>query len=175
MYVRSTNCLAPTHRTYRMGLLQWSPRRFPVQLQAETLSHRNCRVQSAIHSALTTHIILNIREAASQRLVDFSFDLHLSDTDSNVYRSQLSFAENPAAFHSDDDHRSNVLQRRERVDSVASTARIRIASISTSTTISHVNLPMARDGGGKKVVGLPEPDDEEDDKDPVSISPKEWV
>ncbi|KAF9649434.1 hypothetical protein BDM02DRAFT_3113855 [Thelephora ganbajun] len=55
-------------------------------------------VQSAIHSVLTTRIILNLREAASQRLHDISFDLHLSDTDSRIHGSRLSFAENSAAL-----------------------------------------------------------------------------
>jgi len=137
-------------------------------------SYQNRRVQSAIHSVLTTRIILNIREAASQRLVDFSFDLHLSDIDFDVYRSRLSFAENSAVFHSDDDYRVSVSQRSDGVDSVASM----MVSISTSATISHVTLPTTRDMRGKKVVGRPEPDNEEedgDDKDSARASPGEWV
>ena len=142
-----------------------------------SLSYRNHRAQSAIHSSLTTRIILNIREAASQRHVDFSFDLHLSDTDSNVHRSQLSFADNPAVSHSDDDHRSNVFHRRKRVDSITSTARIRMVSISTSTTISHATSPMTRNATGEKVVVRPEldDDDEDDHRDLARTSPEEWV
>ena len=59
----------------------------------------NYRLQNAIHSSLTARVILNIREAASRRLDDFSFDLHLSDT-THVSRSRMSFAENPVALHS---------------------------------------------------------------------------
>ena len=62
------------------------------------------RLQNTIHSVVTTHIILNIREAASRRLnSDISFDLHLSDIDFRTPRSRISFAEGPAVFHLDDD------------------------------------------------------------------------
>jgi len=118
-------------------------------------------------------MILNIREAASQRLDDFSFDLHLSDTDSNAYRSRLSFARNPAVFH-DGDHKNDIFQRRGVVDSVVRAARVRMVSV--SNTASHVTLPMTRDAGGKKVVGRPELDDGEDDeKVSIRTSPEEWV
>jgi hypothetical protein len=77
-------------------------------------------------------------------------------------------------FHSDDDHKSDVSQRREGVDSVVS---LRMVSFSTSTTISHVTLPITRDARGEKAVGRPEPGDEEegDDKDSARTSPGEWV
>ena len=73
-------------------------------------------------------------------------------------------------FHSDEDHKSDVFQGRERVDSVASIARIR--TVSTFTTISHATLPMARDMRGEMVVGRPEPDD---DRDSARTSPEDWV
>ena len=125
---------------------------------------------------LTTRIILNLREAASRRFDDFSVDLHLSETDSRgACRSQIRFAENPVALDHNDDHKSGTSQRRIGLDSVASTTRTGMVSISTSTTISHVSLPMTRDARGKKVVGRPEPDDgEEDDEDSIR-APEDWV
>ena len=73
-----------------------------------------------------------------------------SDTDSNTFRCRLSFAvaENSTVSCSEGDHKSNILQRGERVDSVASTARTGMVSVSTSITISHVALPMTRDARG---------------------------
>jgi len=131
-------------------------------------------VQSAIHSVLTTRIVLNIREAASQRLDDYSFDLHLSDTDSRTPRSRISFAVNPALFHSGSDQESGVSQRGERHDGGSSVGQVGVVSFSTRATISHVTLPMTRDARGKRVVGRAELDDD-DDKDSVLTSPEDWV
>ena len=76
-----------------------------------------------MHSVVTTRIILNIRQAASRRLEDFSFDLHLSDAGSRASRAHMSFAENPAVLRSNDDHESDIPQPGEglRVVSVAQT------------------------------------------------------
>ena len=131
----------------------------------------DCSLQSAIHSALTTRIILNIREAASQRLQDFSFDLHLSDTDLHVPRAQLSFAENLAGLHSDEDHKSESFQRRERNNSTMGTTEM--VSFSTSATISHFTLPSTRHATRGRVVGLSEPDVV--DRDSIRTSPDDWV
>jgi len=134
--------------------------------------------QSAVHSVLTTRLILNLREAASRRFDDFSVDLHLSDTDSRgACRSQIRFAENPAGLNHDGGHKNDTSQHRIGLDSAASTTRIGMVSISTSTTVSHVTLPMTRDTRGKRVVGRPEPDPndgEEDDMDSIR-APEEWV
>ena len=132
------------------------------------------RAQSAIHSVLTTRIILNIREAASQRLDDHSFDLHLSDTDSHASGSRMLFAENTAVFHSGSDQESDVSRRVERHDSGSSMGQVGMVSISTRATISHVTLPMTRDARGKRVVGRVELDDD-DDKDSIVTSPEDWV
>jgi len=135
-------------------------------------------VQSAVHSVLTTRIILNIRRAASKRLDDFSCDLHLSDTESRAHRSRLRFAENPAGLHyDDDDHRNDIFRRRNRFDSAMSVAQIGVVTISTSATISHVTLPVTRDAKGERVAGRPEPDedDEDDDEDSICTSPEECV
>ena len=67
------------------------------------------RIQTAIHSALTTRIILNIRRVASQQFDDFSFDLHLYDTKVPVSQPQIAFAENPASLDFDDDHENQNL------------------------------------------------------------------
>ena len=76
---------------------------------------------------------------------------------------------------SDDDHKRNVFQRGERVDSVASMAQIWVESIYTSTKISYVTLSVVRDEG-EKVVGRTEPDDEEgDDKDSARSFPEGWA
>ena len=61
-----------------------------------------------MHSVLTTRVILNIREAASRRFEDFSFDLHLSDIGSRASRARMSFAESPAVLRSDDDNESGI-------------------------------------------------------------------
>lgn len=124
--------------------------------------------QSAIHSVLTTRIILNIREVASQRLGNFSVDLHMSDTDSHACRSPIAFAANRIVFHSGSDqenlsvfwHGSN-------------TTRGEMVSTSTHSVVSHVTLPMTRDARGKKGVCREEPDD--DDKDSIRTSPEDWV
>ena len=119
---------------------------------------------------LTTRIILNIREAASRRLDDISFDLHLSDFE--VPRSRISFAENPAVFHYDDDRESDNSPRRERFGSVG-TARTGIVSVSDSTATSRITLPMTRDAKGKRVVGRTGPDDDDDGS--IVIPHDEWV
>ena len=158
--------------------MQWSLRGFPVQIQGGLSLTVDRRAQSAVHSALTTRIILNIRKAASQRLDDFSFDLHLSDTDSNVNRSRLSFAQNLSAFYYDDDHsKSDIVQRSGRAESVASMAQVGMVSVSASTTVSRIALPVTRDARGKWAVGRIESDDEEGEDEKVSIrtSPEEWV
>ena len=66
-----------------------------------------------MHSVVTTRIILNIREAASRRLEDFSFDLHLSDVGSRASRTHMYFAENPAVFLSDNGCESDIPGPRE--------------------------------------------------------------
>ena len=66
-----------------------------------------------MHSVLTTRIILNIRKAASRRLEDFSFDLHLSDVDSRASRARMAFAENPAVFLFDNGCESDIPGRRD--------------------------------------------------------------
>lgn len=157
-----------------MGSSQWSHRGFWSNYEWSSLLTVNHRVQSAIHSVLTTRIILNLREAASQRFDDFSVDLHLSDTDSRgLPRSRLSFAENPAVLDCNDDHGSDNFRSRKWLDSGESTTQTGMVSISTTTTISHVALPMTRDARGKRVVGRPDLDDE-DDMDSVRAS-GEWV
>ena len=55
----------------------------------------NYRLQNAIHSVVTTRIILNIREAASQRLDGVSSNLHLSDIGFRVPSSRVSFVGGP--------------------------------------------------------------------------------
>ena len=134
----------------------------------------NNRVQSAIHSVLTTRIILNIREAASQRLDDVSSDLHLSDTDSGAYRSRISFALNPAAFHSVGGRMtgSDVSRRSERYGGCGNMAQV---SVSTHATISHVSLPMAREAKEQRVVGRIEPDDDVDTDSIRSFPEDSWV
>jgi len=134
------------------------------------------RIQSAIHSVLTTRVILNIREAASRRLNDVSFDLHLSDLE--VPRSRISFAENPTVFHFDGDRESDGFPRRERFDSAcAGTTQTGMVSVPNSIAPSHITLPVTRDAKGKRVVGRPEPDDDEGDHDEGStqIGYDEWV
>ena len=124
---------------------------------------------------LTTRVILNIREAASRRLDDFSFDLHLSGSDAQLPRLQISFAENPGVFHRDVGREGGVSHSRERFGSVG-TARTGMVSISNSTAPSHITLPMTRDAKGKRVVGRPEPDDDDGDgRDSIHVSPDEWV
>ena len=66
-----------------------------------------------MHSVVTARIILNVREAASRRLEDFSRDLHLSDVGSRASRSHMSFAENPAVFLSDNGCESDIPGRRD--------------------------------------------------------------
>ena len=61
----------------------------------------NHRLQSIIHTVVTTRIILNIRESASRRLDDFSSNLHLSDIGFRALRSRISLTESPAVFRSD--------------------------------------------------------------------------
>ena len=52
-------------------------------------------------------MLLNIREAALQRTVDFPSDLHLSDIGLPVSRSHITFVERPAGFRSDEECESN--------------------------------------------------------------------
>jgi hypothetical protein len=132
------------------------------------------RVQSAIHSVLTTRIILNIREAASRRRDDFSSDLHLSETNSHASRPRMDFAENQALTRSGGDQESGSFRYRERYDGGSSMGRTEIMSISTHTVVSHVTLPVTRDARGKKVVGRAELDDD-DDMDSIRTSPEDWV
>jgi len=135
----------------------------------------NFSVQSAIHSVLTTRVILNIREAASQRLDDFSFDLHLSGSDSQVSRLRISFTENPAVHYSDVGHEGEVSRSRGRFGSVGTT-RTGMVSTSNSTAPSHITLPMTRDAKGKRVVGRSQSDHDNDDgEDSIHASPDEWV
>ena len=133
-----------------------------------------CRIQSAIHSVLTVRVILNIREAASRRLDDISFDLHLSDIE--VSGSRISFAENLAVFHFDDDYGNVISPRRERFSGVGA-GQVGTVSISDSTQASHVTLPMARVAKGKGVVGRLGPDGDKDDYDKGSNKTyhEEWV
>jgi len=155
--------------------LQSCHRRFPAQPRTELLSYISYRVQSAIHSVLTTRVILNIREAASRRLNDFSFDLHLSGSDAQPPRPQISFAENPTVFHPDVDCEGGVSQSRERFSSVG-TVHTGMVSVSNSTAPSHITLPMTRDAKGKRVVGRPEPDvDDCDGMDSIHVSPNKWA
>ena len=134
----------------------------------------NCRLQSAIHSVLTTRVVLNIREAASRRLDDISCDLHLSDTEVPV--SRISFAEHPTVFHSDGDCESDTFAPTEGFSSTG-TAQTGVVSIPNSIVASHITLPVTRDAKGKQVVGRPEPDDDEDDYDEGStqIAYDDWV
>ena len=76
------------------------PVRFPFNYERGSSLKVNNRAQSAIYSVLTARIVLNIREAASQRLQNHSFDLHLSETES---RSQIRFAERQVVLYSDDE------------------------------------------------------------------------
>ena len=123
---------------------------------------------------LTTRIVLNIREAASRRLHDFSFDLHLSDADLRAPTSRIAFAEDLAVIHFGDDRTSDAFQH-ERLGS-EDVARSGMVSISGSTGASHITLPMTRDAKGERVVGRPEPDDDDDDdKYSIGTSPDEWV
>lgn len=131
-------------------------------------------VQTAIHSVLTTRIILNIREAASHRLYDHSFDLHLSDTGSQPCISRISFAENPAVLHPGGDQESAIFPGRGRHNGGLSMGRAELISVSTRTTVSHVTLPMTRDARGKRVVGIVGPD-HDDDRDSMRTSPEDWV
>ena len=108
-------------------------------------------MQGAIHSSLTTRIILNIREAASRRLDDFSFDLHLSDADFHASGSRISFAENPAVFHSDEGCEDAISQCRRRLDS-ANTAQTKVIPI-PDLTAPHIAPPMAQDDQGERMVG----------------------
>ena len=87
-----------------------------------------------MHSVVTTRIILNIREAASRRLEDFSFDLHLSDAGSRASRARMSFAENPAALCFDHDSENITPQARE--GSIVSVARTGMVSVSESVPVS---------------------------------------
>lgn len=137
--------------------------------------------QSAIHSVLTTRIILNIREVASQRLGNFSVDLHMSDTDSHACRSPIAFAANRIVFHSGSDQENlSAFRHGEGYNSGSNTTRGEMVSTSTHSAVSHVTLPMTRDARGKKVVGREEPDDDgddddDDDKDSIRTSPEDWV
>ena len=88
-----------------------------------------------MHSVVTTRIILNIREAASRRLEDFSFDLHLSDAGSRASRARMSFAENPAMLRSDDDHESDIPQPGEGLG-VVGVARTGVTSVPNSVPVS---------------------------------------
>ena len=92
-----------------------------------------------MHSVLTARIILNIRESASQRLGDVSFDLHLSDAGSRTSRARMSFARGPVAFCSDDD-RENDIPTQGRLDNM-SVAWIGMTSFSNSTTESLDQWP----------------------------------
>lgn len=125
---------------------------------------------------LTARVVLNIREAASRRLEDISFDLHLSDFEAP--RSRISFTENPAVFHFDDDHGSGISPRRERFGGVG-TVRTGMVFVSSATVTSHITLPMTRDAKGKRVVGRPGPDEDEDSYDEGSVrtshDDSEWV
>jgi len=125
---------------------------------------------------LTARVILNIREAASRRLDDVSFDLHLSDLE--VPGSRISFAENPAVFHFDGGRESDIPPHRERFGSVGTT-RTGMVSVSNSTVASHITLPMTKDAKGKRVVRRPGPEDSEDedgyDKSSIQTSHDEWV
>ncbi|KAF9781697.1 hypothetical protein BJ322DRAFT_1161529 [Thelephora terrestris] len=131
-------------------------------------------VQSAIHSVLTTRIILNIREAASRRRDDFSSDLHLSETNSHASRPRMDFAENQALTRSGGDQEGDRFRYLERYDGGSSMGRSEMMSISTRTVVSHVTLPVTRDARGKKVVGRTELDDD-DDLDSIRTSPEDWV
>ena len=134
----------------------------------------NYRFQSAIHSSLTTRIVLNIREAASQRHDDFSFNLHMSDANFHVPGSRISFAENPAVFHSNEDREDAISLRRRRPDS-ASAAQTGVVPISNSTA-PHVTPPMAQDDKGERMVGLPEPGGGSDDgQDSMRTSPDQCM
>ena len=134
----------------------------------------NSRVQSAIHSVLTTRVVLNIREAASRRLNDVSCDLHLSDLE--FPKSRISFAETPVVSHFGSDRESDTFSHRERSGSTR-TAQTGMASTPNSVVASHINLPVTRDAEGKRVVGRPEPDDDKDDDDGGStqVAYDEWV
>lgn len=124
---------------------------------------------------LTARVILNIREAASQRLDDFSFDLHLSGSNVQVPSLRISFAGNPAVFHFDVGQAGDVSQSRERFRSVGA-AWTGMVSISNSTAPSHVTLPMTRGAKGKWVMGRLESDDDDGDgKDSIHASPDDWV
>ena len=122
---------------------------------------------------LTARVILNIREAASRRLEDISFDLHLSDLE--VSGSRISFAENLAVFHSDGGG-DNDLSPRGRFGNVG-TARVEVVPVSNSTTASHITLPVIRNAKGKRMVGRLGPDDNGSDRGGGSIqtSHDEWV
>jgi len=132
------------------------------------------RIQSALHSVLTVRVILNIREAASRRLDDISFDLHLSDLE--VSGSRMSLAEDLAVFHFGYGCDNDISPCRERFSSVE-TARAGMVSVSNSTTASHINLPVIQDAKGKRMVGRLGSDDDEDDFDKGSIQTPhgEWV
>ena len=151
------------------------PVRFPFNHGRGSSLKVNNRAQSAIHSVLTTRIVLNIREAASQRLQDHSFDLHLSETESQACRSQIRFADRQVVLYSSDEQMRDTFGRGEgHGDSGASIGGVEVASISTRTTISHITLPMARGAKGGGVVGQFEPG-EDDDMDSINTFLDEWV
>lgn len=129
-------------------------------------------VQSAIHSVLTARIILNIREMASRRLDDYSFDLHLSDADTHA--SGISFSENMVAFHPDDRQEGDTIGQWHRHGHGAGVLRVEMVSSPSHTIISHVTLPMTRDVWGNMVVGQTEPD-YDDEKDSIYSSPEDCV
>lgn len=116
--------MAPTHGTCRTGSLQWYPRRFSRLTTGRPLLKVHNRAQSAIHSALTIRVVLNIREVASRGLDDFSLDLHLPNTDSHACRSPIVFAKNRAVLDSIGEQMNDMCGRKEKHDSGASMERV---------------------------------------------------
>ena len=98
----------------------------------------------------------------------------MSDANFHVPGSRISFAENPAVFHSNEDREDAISLRRRRPDS-ASTAQTGVVPIPNSTA-PHVTPPMTQDDEGERMVGLLEPGGGSDDgKDSMRTSPDQCM
>ena len=88
----------------------------------------------------------------------------------------MSFAENPAVFHSDGDCESDISPRNEWFGS-AGMVHTGMVSIPDTITPSHITLSVTRDAKGNGAVDRHEPDDgkDGDDEGSVQITHGEWV